>query len=134
MTGMRVCKGQTRVVLLIGKSAFKFPRISNGWRFFLLGMLANANEKKWSGFDKRLCPVLWCAPFGLMLRMRRADPWPNDGSFPRMVGLPFLDPQIANFGILDGEPVSIDYGETIESILCPDCGRWWDECESITSH
>lgn len=92
-----------------------------------MGMLANANERRWSGYDPRLCPVLWMAPFGLAMCMRRAEPWPLE-TCPEMVGLPFLDPQPSNFGLLDGEAVSIDYGETIESIRCPECGKWWDEC------
>jgi len=128
---MQIRQGQTRIVLLIGKWALKFPHILNGWRFFLLGLLANINERRWSGHDKRLCPVLWAFPMGFLLRMRRAELWPQDGSFPHMVGLPFLDPQVANFGMLDGEPVSLDYGTMIESIKCPDCGRWWDECEAF---
>lgn len=130
---MKFCSGQTRMVLLAGRWAFKIPHVGNGWRFFLLGLLANVNERRWSGFDRRLCPVLWSLPLGLLVCMRRAEPWPDDGSFPHMVGLPFLDPQVQNFGILDGEPVSFDYGETIESIKCPDCGRWWDECGSLTN-
>lgn len=127
---MEIRSGQTRTVFLAGKYAIKVPRMSNGWRFFLMGMLANANEKRWSGFDKRLCPVLWCAPFGLMLCMMRAEPWPDGKELPSD-NLPFLDPQESNFGILNGEAVSIDYGETIESILCPACGKWWDECEEF---
>lgn len=128
---MKLKSGQTRTVLLVGRFAIKFPRIANGWRFFLMGMLANVNERRWSGFDARLCPVLWCAPLGLMLCMRRAEPWPDDQPPPEMKGLPFLDSQSSNFGVLDGAVVSIDYGETIESILCPQCGRWWDECGGL---
>jgi len=130
---MKLRAGQTRVVLLVGKWAIKVPHFYNGWRFFLMGMLANANEKRWNGFDKRLCPVLWCSPFGLMLCMKRAKPWPSDMPLPKMGSLPFLDPQTSNFGLLDGRPVSIDYGETIESIRCPDCGKWWDECDKLKS-
>lgn len=129
---MKVRKGQTRVVLLAGKWAFKIPRISNGWKFFLLGMLANENERLWSGYDQRLCPVLWSSPLGLLLCMKRAEPWLSE-QLPDMPGLPFLDMQPENFGILNGVAVSIDYGETIESIRCPECDRWWDECKEFNS-
>lgn len=130
---VKVRSGQTRTVLLIGRWAIKVPRLANGWRFFLMGMLANANERRWSGFDDRLCPVLWCAPMGLMLCMRRAEPWPDGEPLPEMKSLPFLDHQTSNFGLLDGKVVSIDYGETIESIRCPDCGKFWDECDGLKS-
>lgn len=93
-------------------------------------ILSDGNERQWSGYDERLCPVLWCSPLGLLLCMRRAEPW-NEEKVPEMPGLPFLDPQPTNFGILDGKVVSIDYGETIESIQRPACGKWWDECEEI---
>lgn len=124
---MKLRSGQTRVVLLVGKVAIKFPRPFHGWKFFLMGMLANINEKEWSGFDYRLCQVFWSFPMGLALCMRRAEPWPEDAPLPEMLGLPFLDMQPSNFGTVEGVAVSIDYGETIESIRCPDCGTWWDE-------
>jgi len=127
---MEFHSGQTRMVMLLGRWALKIPHLSNGWKFFLLGMLANENERLWSGYDERLCPVLWCTPFGLLLCMRRAEPWMSDEP-PEMPGLPFLDLQPTNFGTLNGKAVSIDYGETIESIRCPDCQRWWDECEEF---
>lgn len=127
---MRTAAGQTRRVLLVGGWALKVPRARNGWRFFLMGMLANANERRWSGFDARLCPVLWCGPFGLLLCMRRAEPL--DADPPEMPSLPFLDMKRENFGLLEGRVVSVDYGETIESIRCPQCGRWWDECEELS--
>ena len=127
---MQFRSGQTRMVLLLGRWALKVPHLGNGWKFFLLGMLANENERLWNGYDDRLCPVLWCAPLGLLLCMRRAEPW-NEKEPPDMPGLPFLDHQPTNFGILNGKTVSIDYGETIESIRCPDCGRWWDECDEF---
>ncbi len=121
---MKLRGGQTRKVLLVGRWAVKVPNPSS-WKQFVMGILANLNERGWSGYDDRLCPVLWASRTGLLLVMRRAGALV--GEVPDMPGLPFLDMKAENFGVLEDRVVSVDYAETIESMKCPECERFWDE-------
>jgi hypothetical protein len=74
---MKICKGTSRIVLLIGNLAIKIPRLSNGRRFFVIGMLGNVNEAKYFfrdyNRDRRLAEVLFCFPFGLFSINKRYD-------------------------------------------------------------
>lgn len=111
--------GITRSVVLAGPFALKFPSLRYGGRHFKLGTTCNLAERAayrrvrdW-GTDvrDRLCPALWCAPFGLMLVMRRAEPLGRD---PRVDELAHLwdwstDHKEENYGILKGRVVCIDY-------------------------
>ncbi len=63
----KVKSDQTRLVLSASRWVIKLPRISKGWRVFLLGMLDNYNEKMWNRFNRRLSPM------GLVLLMNRLD-------------------------------------------------------------
>ncbi len=66
--------GTTRNVWLVGKWAVKVPAWSE-WRLFLLGLLANMQEKVFARTGwAELCPVVWSLPGGWMLVMRRAIP------------------------------------------------------------
>ncbi len=110
--------GTTRTVLLIGNWAIKIPSFIE-WRLFLLGLLANMQERKFSATKwPELCPVLFGMPGGWFLVMRRAAPL-SDAEWDA------LDPQIFcapedhfvpaeakrdSFGTLNGRIVAVDYG------------------------
>lgn len=67
-------RGVTREVFLIGAFAIKLPSF-RGWRFFLMGLLANLQEREFAktGWPE-LCPVLWMAPGGFLSIMPRCQP------------------------------------------------------------
>lgn len=115
---MKVCWGTTRTVLLIHRWAIKMPAMSE-WRLFLLGLLANMQERSFgmTGWPK-LCPVVFSIPGGWLVVMRRAEPlsekqWNHldvpgwraevDYSIP-------VEDKWSSFGVLDGEIVVVDYG------------------------
>ena len=62
--------GANRVVVLTRRYAIKLPRL----RCFRYGRLNNLNEWRWQHEDRHYCPVLWCAPFGLLSIMPRVQP------------------------------------------------------------
>ena len=67
-------KGSNRWVFIIGKFAFKIPSL-HAYKNFLWGLLANMQEKEFSGIDEfkdRLCPVVFYIPLGLLVVMPRA--------------------------------------------------------------
>lgn len=67
-------RGVSRTVLLIGPWAVKLPSFRHGPVYFVYGLLGNLLEaERWAlSRHKRLAPVLWCAPLGALLVMRRA--------------------------------------------------------------
>ena len=83
-TGIRAMKikyGSTRTVILTDNYAFKLPGFWCGylkryyWKQFLLGLLANMQEKEFSGMDHpKLCPVKFYIPRGFLVVMPRAIP------------------------------------------------------------
>ncbi|MES2323237.1 MAG: hypothetical protein V4633_13315 [Pseudomonadota bacterium] len=117
----RFAYGTTRTVLLVGKYAVKFPATVE-WRLFLLGLLANMQERKFSrcGWPE-LCPVLFSLPGGWLVVMRRAknlsyDEWMgfDAGELNAFVNRPeYAVPaelKMDSFGWLDGKLVAVDYG------------------------
>ena len=115
----RIAYGVTRAVLLVGPWAIKFPTVIYGWRLFLLGLLANMQERQFSrtGWPE-LCPVLWSLPGGWLVIMRRAkemtaleferidlEKWVDRGEY-------VVPAEIKqdSFGWLDGKLVAVDYG------------------------
>ena len=112
-------KGVTRTVLLIGRYAFKFPKMRYGWRLFLLGLLGNMQEVVFSKTRwPELCPIVFAIPGGWLVVMRRAriltpaefaeldlEVWAsgNGGSIP-------YEKKADSFGWLDGRIVVVDYG------------------------
>jgi hypothetical protein len=115
--------GNTRAVICVGSLAFKLARSARGGRCnqFEAKLYRSSNPKR----QELLCPPLWCAPFGVMLVMRRANPMTDDEVRkyvwkPRLswkawdylgqgdVGLPF-EHKAADWGWLDGRPVAVDY-------------------------
>src|ERR1051325_9135184 len=66
--------GTHRTVYLIGKYAIKRP-VFVEWRLFLLGLLANMQEARFSKMGwPELCPVVFSVPGGFLNVMRRTEP------------------------------------------------------------
>lgn len=134
---IKICKGSTRTVLLIGRKAIKFPRIKlrghARWECFLEGILANCQEADFGTKDfDQLCPVLFKFPGGLFIVMERAQPLPErlwhvldvddfmlGGVCPKGVrsidGHCGLSPDLvenkrSSFGLLSNRIVVVDYG------------------------
>lgn len=109
-----ICKGTTRVVFLINKYAFKIPRFP--WHMFLQGLLANRQERIFSGLWPELCPVVFAIPGGWLTVMRRAEPITNTVEFElQRAQLPIEIQTIAeskpsNYGWYNKQLVAIDYG------------------------
>lgn len=116
---MRIAWGTTRTVFLIGKSAIKVPSFVE-WRLFLLGLLANMQERKfWTTKDARLCPVRFGVPGGWFIVMSRARPLTRDEWYVfdverfRDTGEGMVVPsesKMDSYGILDNRIVAVDYG------------------------
>lgn len=134
---MKIERGTTRTVFLVGGYAIKIARIwhklpQHRWKMFLRGMLANMDEYfcyKFSPIDKKkkLCPVKFISPLGLILVMKRAEKCSEEefnkeakNFFHSFAGLP-LDAKIENFGIINGELVLIDYADSRYN--CSDCSQ-----------
>lgn len=118
-------KGAFRLVFMFRKFVIKIPRIKYGYKFFLQGIISNLSEKEWSGFDKRLCPVIYCNSFGLVLIMKKAQPYDGFINFKEFEDLP-LDPHNDNFGIYNNRLVLVDYGLNMEQFICPNCKKYLD--------
>lgn len=111
--------GCTRIVFLIGAWAVKVPNVCYGWRLFLIGLLANMQERTFSkaGWPE-LCPVLWSIPGGWLVVMPRARPLTDDEFLaldydaftdkPEYV-VPVED-KADSFGWLGDRIVALDYG------------------------
>ena len=110
--------GTTRVVILIGGIAIKLPAYKE-WRLFLLGLLANMQERKfWTTKWPELCPVVFSVPGGWVTVMRRARPLTRD-EFDSIDLEKWVDrddyripaeTKMDSFGWIDGLLVAIDYG------------------------
>lgn len=118
MLNFRIAYGVTRTVWLIGPLAFKFPSLVE-WRLFLLGLLANMQESKFSktGWPE-LCPVLWSLPGGWLVVMKRAreltreefdslnlSSWVDRGDYVIPAEL-----KMDSFGWIGEQLVAVDYG------------------------
>jgi len=114
----RIAYGCTRTVFLIGPWAIKIPSVVE-WRLFLLGLLANMQERIFSRTDwPELCPVLWSLPGGWLVVMRRAKELTREEydqtDFSQWIirddyVIP-AEPKMDSFGWLDGKLVAVDYG------------------------
>ena len=114
---MIVKHGVTRIVFLIGKLAIKIPNGSYSWQHFVLGMLANAQERKFSHANHNFCPTLYCSALGLLLVMKRARPVGilclfDEDSLESLFGnySGMVENKLDSFGEIDGKLVAIDYG------------------------
>ncbi len=128
---MKIKKGTTRTVFLIGKYAIKIPRFwhkHNGhkWKTFIRGILANIDEDFWwkHAIDKdKLCPIVFKSPLGCILVMLRAqeltdNEYNKDKLNKDFAGLPLDNKQI-NFGKINNKIVLIDYADS--RYMCSDC-------------
>lgn len=110
--------GTHRTVYLVGKYAIKRP-VFVEWRLFLLGLLANMQEARFSktGWPE-LCPVIFSVPGGFLNIMYRAAPLEHEAfmqmSFNDFVERPEyrvpVEDKRDSFGVLDGRIVAVDYG------------------------
>jgi hypothetical protein len=110
--------GVTRHVVLLGTWAVKVPALWS-WRLFLCGLLANMQERSFSACGwPELCPVVWSAPGGWLLVMRRVRVMTDD-EFEQFDAKTFCENETRiipaehksnSFGWLDGRVVAIDYG------------------------
>lgn len=128
---MKLCRdGVTRIVLLIGPWALKFPRFGYGYAMGLRGLLCNMQERAiWSLGWAQLCPVLWALPGGWLLVMRRARPltdeewadfdvasyeafrWHKKTEGNRLSdGVVPTEYKREHFGFVGGRFVTVDYG------------------------
>ena len=117
---MRLARGATRDVFLIGSWAFKIPSLRS-WRNFLLGLLANLQEREFAKLGwSELCPVSFSLPGGLLVVMPRAgrpcDHY-TDTDYLLMIELAKdegrhlpVEYKESSFGILGGSLVIVDYG------------------------
>lgn len=117
----RLAYGCTRTVLLLGPYAFKFPAMVE-WRLFLLGLLANMQERIFSRMGRpELCPVLFSLPGGWLVVMRRAKVLTDnefldisENDMQEFINQPdYIVPaelKSDSFGWLDGKLVAVDYG------------------------
>ena len=119
---MKVCRGATRAVILVGKCAVKIPR-TYSWSTFLRGLLANLQERLfWRSFKSPLlAKIYYSDPLGLVVVMERADSVFSDDEpvlrkslevFLRVCeseGLP-VDPHYSNIGKFGKSWRLIDYG------------------------
>lgn len=123
---MKYAEGVTRKVFIFSKFVVKIPNFKE-LRLFLSGILANLQEKQWSGIHPDLARVLFCSWFGLVLVMEKAEvcaermgedeSW---GPFIEMLEERYKDDEFKEFILSDGKPynwgyignrlVKIDYG------------------------
>lgn len=129
--------GVTREVLLVGRYAFKFPKVTCGWKMFLQGLLCNMQEAVWGRCADmpEFCPVVFSIPGGWLVVMKRARPLSDDewSAFLRVLvgtdaihtfhprdeikswtGGDYLIPaeiKINSFGLLGDQIVVVDYGD-----------------------
>lgn len=109
-------KGATRFVFVFSKWVIKVPYLTQ-FDNFLLGLLANRQEKLWNGVSKKLCPVIFSFPLGFFLVMKRCEllsEWPHNDFYENFINEPGLllpvEEKLDSFGILNGQIVAIDYG------------------------
>lgn len=119
---LTVKKGATRIVVLSGGYAFKFP-YPYTWRHFLTGLLANIQEYEFSTLkDDRMCPILFRIWGGWLCVMPRCEELTQD-DFDKLNYRLFrpehhiegkckvpVENKRDSFGWLNGNIVAIDYG------------------------
>lgn len=109
---MKIIRGTTRIVFVGKKYVYKIPTPFS-WKSFLLGLLGNMDERLWSGYSEKLCPVVFSLWGGWFAVMKRTEPLvPSEYDYrlfeKEFAGLP-LDNKIENFGKLGERIVLIDY-------------------------
>ncbi|MFA6270898.1 MAG: hypothetical protein WC657_06870 [Candidatus Paceibacterota bacterium] len=107
-------RGQNRYVFLAGPLAVKVPKPCSAWAF-ASGVLSNILERdRWrANQHPQMARVLWCAPGGVALVMRRYRQTPVNVSHSECGALPFcgVDEKPSNFALDEcGRIVLLDYG------------------------
>lgn len=123
----RLCRdGKTRLVFVIGLIALKFARGARGRRsnLYEADLYARVSERR----RAMLCPILWCAPYGIVLLSRAACPISEEEKSCLMDtnGFPDWDWErgspdnnspfeykASDWGCLDGRLVSLDYAAPV---------------------
>ena len=108
--------GVTRLVILTENYAFKFPRITYGWYFFIQGIYSNLSEYKcWEAVktinDKNLCPTLYSfAGFmNVMPRIEICTTYEQIADYPHDEDGLRHDHKPQNYGYHKGNLVCVDY-------------------------
>lgn len=110
--------GVTRVVLVVGRLVFKFPR-PDRWRTLLNGMLANMDEVYWyrnspEEWQLKMAPVVFALRGGFLVVARRARILTQEEYAlvdPKYFEpLPY-DPKPGNMGYYQGRLVLVDYAD-----------------------
>jgi len=120
MANVKISKGSSRCVILVGKLAFKFP-YTYSWKTFLNGLLANMQEVEFSqikDWEEKLCPIKWYIPLGFLVIMPRVKVLePHEMTREQLedfcqIGDFKIPAEIkeSSFGWLEGRLVAIDYG------------------------
>lgn len=113
---MRLKKGATRLVFLIGGWAVKIPNFTYSHANFLNGCHANWQERvvtryRLPEFIERAAPCVFCAWFGLLSVMRRVEinTEPLTREQKKYFKNQTTDYKPCNFGYLNGRLVCVDY-------------------------
>ena len=119
---IKICKWATRTVIVLKKYVIKFPTFKT-YELFLNGLLANIQEKKFSGTHKDLAKVKYCNKYGLFLLMEKANVLPNSVDYndflkylkdkyrnDDMKSFMLSDMKVNNWGYINNRIVKIDYG------------------------
>lgn len=110
---MKVKRGSTRIVILVGKYAVKIPNIVE-WKLFLNGLLGNMRERAYWRFQTfpKLCPIVFSIPGGFINIMKRATPLSieefNDLNWVLFDRIP-CERKLSSYGLLEGKIVVVDY-------------------------
>lgn len=108
--------GVFRDVHLIGDYAVKVPRADKPAEARLLNLWEHEVWTKWQPKFQwpHLCPVLWCAPDGGVLVMRRGTSDATIEEVDAMLGRYYPDvtceTKVEDWGHVDGQLVVFDYG------------------------
>jgi hypothetical protein len=118
--------GITRIVLIVGNYAYKFPTIIYGMKNFLNGCYSNWAERKFNkdfksaNFEENMidyvAPSIFCSWFGLIQIQKRCDVLTEELSNEEKI---FFNPvsggdnKKENFGFYMGKKVCLDYGQNV---------------------
>lgn len=113
---MKVCKGVTRLVFLLGGWAIKIPNFTFCHGHFLEGCRDNWRERvvtkyRLPEFMEKTAPCVFCAWFGLFSVMKRVEinTEPLTREQKKYFKNQTTDCKPSNFGHLNGKLVCIDY-------------------------
>lgn len=118
---LQLCRGSSRIVLLVGQYAVKLPRVSSLYRVAQGVRCNRAEVEAWTQrIYPNLCPLLWSSPGSLVVVMPRArimsdsefDAWFESDEWPHFVDQDTpCELKSADAGFLpDGRRVMVDYG------------------------